>query len=195
MQQFKQEFQQLGQDLQAGNLSAAQADFVTLQQLGLQGPSTSTAQSSSPLAQAFKQLSQDLSSGNLSAAQQDDVKIQRAIQSQASQTQGHHHHHHHHKRRKREPTVGPVWDRHRNRATCRPPGRLIARCCKTFRRVRAERSPLRPQLSPQLRTQRVSTNAWRVHRNSKGRDGERVMMLPPCNSGLPAAAKSPSANS
>jgi|HubBroStandDraft_6_1064221.scaffolds.fasta_scaffold86157_4 hypothetical protein len=58
MQQFKQEFQQFGQDLQAGNLSAAQAEFVTLQQLGLQGLSTSTAQSSSPLAQAFKQLSQ-----------------------------------------------------------------------------------------------------------------------------------------
>jgi hypothetical protein len=34
MQQFKQEFQQLGQDLHADNLSAAQADFVTLQQLG-----------------------------------------------------------------------------------------------------------------------------------------------------------------
>jgi len=58
MQQFNQGFQQLGQDLQAGNLSAAQAEFVTLQQLGLQGLSTSTAQSSSPLAQAFKQLSQ-----------------------------------------------------------------------------------------------------------------------------------------
>jgi hypothetical protein len=154
MQQFKQEFQQFGQDLQAGNLSAAQAEFVTLQQLGLQGLSTSTAQSSSPLAQAFKQLSQDLSSGNLSAAQPDDVKIERAIQSQAPQTQGHHH-----KWRKREPTVGPVWDRHGNRATGRPPGRLIARCCKTFRRVRAERSPLRAQLRPELRTQRVSINA------------------------------------
>jgi hypothetical protein len=54
MQQFKQEFQQLGQDLHAGNLSAAQADFVTLQQLGPPGLSTSTAQGSSPLAQAFK---------------------------------------------------------------------------------------------------------------------------------------------
>jgi uncharacterized protein YegL len=54
-------------------ICAAQADFVTLQQLGPQGLSTSTAQSSSPLAQAFKQLSQDLSSGNLSAAQQDYV--------------------------------------------------------------------------------------------------------------------------
>ena len=49
MQQFKQEFQQFGQDLQAGNLSAAQAEFVTLQQLGLQGLSTSTAQAAVPL--------------------------------------------------------------------------------------------------------------------------------------------------
>ncbi len=31
MQQFQQEFQQLGQDLQSGNLSAAQSDFTTLQ--------------------------------------------------------------------------------------------------------------------------------------------------------------------
>lgn len=94
MQQFKQEFQQLGQDLQAGNLSAAQADFVTLQQVGPQGLSTTTAQSSSPLAQAFKKLGQDQASGNISAAQQDYTKIQQAIQNQASRTQGHHGHHH-----------------------------------------------------------------------------------------------------
>jgi murein L,D-transpeptidase YcbB/YkuD len=94
MQQFKQEFQQLGQDLQAGNLSAAQADFVTLKQVGPQGLSTTTAQSSSPLAQAFQKLGQDLASGNISAAAQDYTKIQQAIQNQASRTQGHHGHHH-----------------------------------------------------------------------------------------------------
>ena len=94
MQQFKQEFQQLGQDLESGNLTAAQADFVTLQQVGPQGLSTTTAQSSSPLAQAFNKLSQDLASGNVSAAQQDYTKIQQAIQNQASRTQGHHGHHH-----------------------------------------------------------------------------------------------------
>ena len=36
MQKFRQEFQQLGQDLQSGNLSAAQSDFATLPQLSPQ---------------------------------------------------------------------------------------------------------------------------------------------------------------
>ncbi|MFZ0861666.1 MAG: hypothetical protein ABR881_09865 [Candidatus Sulfotelmatobacter sp.] len=98
IQQFQKEFQQLGQDLQSGNLSAAQSDFVTLQQLGPQGnsssASTSAAQSNSPIAQAFNQLAQDLKSGNISGAQQDFAQIQRAFQNQSSQTQGHHHHHH-----------------------------------------------------------------------------------------------------
>jgi hypothetical protein len=33
-QQFRQEFQQVGQDLQSGNLSASQSDLATLQNLG-----------------------------------------------------------------------------------------------------------------------------------------------------------------
>jgi hypothetical protein len=94
MQQFKQEFQQVGQDLQSGNLSAAQADFVTLQQLGPKGISDPTIQSGNPLSQAFNKLSQELSSGNVSVAQQDYAKIQQAFQNQASGTYGHHHHHH-----------------------------------------------------------------------------------------------------
>jgi outer membrane protein assembly factor BamD (BamD/ComL family) len=94
MQQFQKEFQQLGQDLQSGNLSAAQSDFVTLQQLGPQSSSTAAAQSSSPIAQAFNQLAQDLQSGNISGAQQDFANIQQAFQNQASQSRGHHHHHH-----------------------------------------------------------------------------------------------------
>ena len=93
MQQFQQEFQQLGQDLQSGNLSAAQADFATLQQLGPQTNSTSSSQSSNPMAQEFNQLSQDLKSGNVSAAQKDYTTIQQDLQNQAGQT--HHHHHHH----------------------------------------------------------------------------------------------------
>jgi hypothetical protein len=92
MQQFRQEFQQLGQDLQSGNLSAAQADFASLQQVGSQANSTSSAQSNNPIAQAFNQLSQDLKSGNLSAAQQDYATVQQDFQNQA--TQVHHHHHH-----------------------------------------------------------------------------------------------------
>jgi outer membrane protein assembly factor BamD (BamD/ComL family) len=91
-QQFQQELQQLGQDLQAGNLSAAQADFATLQQNAPAGSTTST-QSNNPIAQAFTQLGKDLQSGNLSAAQQDYSTIQQDVQSQSSQVQQHHRHH------------------------------------------------------------------------------------------------------
>ncbi|MGB9403106.1 MAG: hypothetical protein WCA98_06190, partial [Candidatus Acidiferrales bacterium] len=92
MQQFQQEFQQLGQDLQSGNLSAAQSDFVTLQQYGPQSNSASASQSNDPIAQAFSQLSQALQSGNLSAAQQDYSTIQSDFQN--ALPQGHRHHHH-----------------------------------------------------------------------------------------------------
>jgi outer membrane protein assembly factor BamD (BamD/ComL family) len=93
-QQFQQEFQQLGQDLSSGNISAAQSDFVTLQndmpQANSASNSTSTSQSNNPIAQAFNQLAQDLQSGNLSAAQKDYATIQQDFKSQASQM--HHHH-------------------------------------------------------------------------------------------------------
>jgi outer membrane protein assembly factor BamD (BamD/ComL family) len=89
-----QEFQQLGKDLQAGNLTAAQADFATLQQDVSQ--TASSTQSASPIAVAFNQLSQDLQSGNLTAAQQDFTTIQQDFQAQAAQAgqgaEGHHHH-------------------------------------------------------------------------------------------------------
>ena len=91
MQQFRQEFQQLGQDLQSGNLSAAQTDFAALQQVQQSG-STSSTQSNSPIAQEFNQLSQDLKAGNLSAAQQDYATLQQDFQNNAT----HMHHHHRH---------------------------------------------------------------------------------------------------
>ncbi|SPF49967.1 conserved hypothetical protein [Candidatus Sulfotelmatobacter kueseliae] len=98
--QFQQEFQQLGQDLQSGNLSAAQQDFAALQQLNPQSSSTSSTQSNSPIAQEFNQLSEDLQSGNLSAAQQDYTKIQQDFRNQTSwqdqTSEVHHGHHHHH---------------------------------------------------------------------------------------------------
>jgi outer membrane protein assembly factor BamD (BamD/ComL family) len=90
-QQMQQEFQQLGKDLQSGNLSAAQSDFATLQQLQPQTSSTSSAQSGNPIAQEFNQLATDLKSGNLSAVQQDYSAIQQDVQSRGAQ--GHHHHH------------------------------------------------------------------------------------------------------
>jgi outer membrane protein assembly factor BamD (BamD/ComL family) len=97
-EQIQQEFQQLGEDLQSGNLSAAQSDYTTLEQLvphSSTTSSTSSTQTSNPLAQAFNQLGQDLQSGNLSAAQQDYANIQQDMQNHAEQTQGHGHHHHH----------------------------------------------------------------------------------------------------
>jgi len=94
MQQFQQEFQQLGQDLQSGNLSAAQSDFGALQQYAPQANSSS--QNTSPIAQAFNQLATDLQAGNTTAAQQDYATIQQDFQSQGTQNQGAHMHHHHH---------------------------------------------------------------------------------------------------
>ena len=61
-QKMQQEFQQLGTDLQSGNLSAAQSDLVTLQKDLPQG-SSSTTESSDPLQQAFTQLAKDIQSG------------------------------------------------------------------------------------------------------------------------------------
>jgi outer membrane protein assembly factor BamD (BamD/ComL family) len=92
-QKLQQEFQQLGQDLQSGNLTAAQTDFTTLQQSGPQANSSLSTQTTSPIAQDFKQLGQDLQSGNVTAAQQDYAKIQQDFQSQTAGNHAHHHHH------------------------------------------------------------------------------------------------------
>lgn len=93
-QKVQQEFAQLGQDLQAGNLTAAQSDFATL--TASQNNSTFLAPASNgPIAQALSQLSQDSQSGNLSAAQQAYTSLQQNFQSQATQGVPHHHHHHH----------------------------------------------------------------------------------------------------
>jgi hypothetical protein len=116
-QQFQQEFQQLGQDLQSGNLSQAQSDFATLQQNAPAGSpfssastsststsgtsSTSPANTASPantISQAINQLAQDLQSGNLTSAQSDFATLQQDLQqspTQGAQGHGHHHHHHH----------------------------------------------------------------------------------------------------
>jgi outer membrane protein assembly factor BamD (BamD/ComL family) len=86
-QKTQSEFQQLGQDLQAGNLSQAQADFSSLSQ------NVSTPlQSNSTLTQAFSTLGSALQSGNVSAAQQAYTALQQDVQQAG---QGHHHHHQH----------------------------------------------------------------------------------------------------
>jgi outer membrane protein assembly factor BamD (BamD/ComL family) len=92
LQQSRQVFQQLGQDLQSGNLSAAQTDFSALQPSASSTGAASLLQSTSPIAQDFKQLSQDLQSGNISSAQQDYAKIQQDFQNQVVAKHGHHHH-------------------------------------------------------------------------------------------------------
>jgi outer membrane protein assembly factor BamD (BamD/ComL family) len=91
-QQFRQEFDQLGKDLQSGNVSAAQQDFATLQQLAPQRGISSSAQGSSAISAAVNQLSQALQSGNVAGAQQDFSAIEQAFQDQTAK--GHHHHHH-----------------------------------------------------------------------------------------------------
>ena len=92
--QTQSEFQQLAQDLQTGNLSAAQTDFAALQQNAPAGQTSS----SSPLSQAFSTLGKDLQAGNLSAAQQDFATLKQDVTNlqQAAQqgVQVHHHHHH-----------------------------------------------------------------------------------------------------
>jgi hypothetical protein len=92
-QQFQKEFQQLGQDLQSGNLAAAQSDFATLQPNAPSSSPIAPASTSGSVAQAFSQLGKDLQSGNLSAAKQDFSNIQQDVQSHGAQA--HHHHHHH----------------------------------------------------------------------------------------------------
>jgi hypothetical protein len=85
-QKIQSEFQKLGQDLQAGNLSQAQADFSTLSQ-----NISSPLQSNSALAQAFSALASALQSGNLAAAQQAYSTFQQDLQQAGF---GHRHHHH-----------------------------------------------------------------------------------------------------
>jgi outer membrane protein assembly factor BamD (BamD/ComL family) len=95
-QQIQSEFQQLGQDLQSGNVAQAQTDFTTLSQnFPDLNQNSTTATSGNSLAQTFAQLGQDLQSGNLQAAQQDFTTIQQDLQPNASQQAGGHHHHHH----------------------------------------------------------------------------------------------------
>jgi hypothetical protein len=97
-QQIQTQFQKIGQDLQSGNLTQAQADYVTLSQ---QLPSSQQAGNStgagptSTLAKAFQTLGQDLQAGNLAASQADFATIQQDAQQQNSgQSRGCHHHHH-----------------------------------------------------------------------------------------------------
>ncbi len=86
--QAQQEFQQLGQDLQSGDLSAAQSDLATFEQLVPQSGSSALAQTNSTIANARNQLSQDLQTGDLSAAQKDYAALQLNLQNPAALSVG-----------------------------------------------------------------------------------------------------------
>jgi hypothetical protein len=96
-QQIQSQFQKVGQDLQSGNLTQAQADFATLSQelpSSQQAGAATTTGPTNTLAKAFQALGQDLQAGNLAASQTDFATIQQDAQQQSSgQAQGHHHHH------------------------------------------------------------------------------------------------------
>ena len=91
-QQFESQLQKLGQDLQSGNLQAAQRDFAALELDGRQAiqqgaahhryihaaapPDPASASPASSVSADFRQLAQSLQTGNLQAAQQAFSAIQ-----------------------------------------------------------------------------------------------------------------------
>jgi len=84
-----QSIAQLGQDLQAGNLSAAQTDYLAI---GNSSPDGSTANDTNSFAQQWGALGQALQNGDLSGAQQDFSQLQQTLGANGV----HHGHHHHH---------------------------------------------------------------------------------------------------
>jgi hypothetical protein len=103
LSQLRQQFQQLGQDLQSGNLSSAQTDFATLRQASSAGTNTTTksAPGNDPVTQALNQLRTDLQSGNLAGTPAKPAPGA-PIAQQGFQGPGVHGHRHHH-----GPTAGP----------------------------------------------------------------------------------------
>jgi hypothetical protein len=76
MKQFRQQFQQLGYDLQSGNGLAAQTDLAALQQSGQIATPISSSKRDNQIAKDFKQLAKHLQSGNGSAARKDYAAVQ-----------------------------------------------------------------------------------------------------------------------
>jgi hypothetical protein len=69
-QQRRADLSQLSQDLQSGNLSAAQQDYTTLQSLAQTGPFNGNAFAVSQRQQDFSAIGQALQNGDVSGAQQ-----------------------------------------------------------------------------------------------------------------------------
>jgi hypothetical protein len=102
-QQIRSDFQSLQNDLQAGNIASAQADFASLLkdaprlQSELQNGSASAVASTatdfgSSQASAVKELSTSLQAGDVSGAQSALATLQQTIGG----AHRHHHHRHHH---------------------------------------------------------------------------------------------------
>ncbi|HEY6337065.1 MAG TPA: hypothetical protein VIW68_01090 [Candidatus Sulfotelmatobacter sp.] len=94
LNQLRQQFQQLGQDLQSGSLSAAQSDFATLQQEASLTAASPTTLGKDPITQALNQLRTQLQSGDLAGPQPRPVA--NVPIAQPSPAPGTHHHGHHH---------------------------------------------------------------------------------------------------
>lgn len=112
-----QGFLATGAGLADSNLSGGQTDVAALHK---DGPQSSSAQSSNPIAQRIQQLSTDLQSGNLTAAQRDYTNLQQDFQNQASPMQRPHHHHRNHSGGGQNTAISQVlcsWDRTCGRAT------------------------------------------------------------------------------
>jgi outer membrane protein assembly factor BamD (BamD/ComL family) len=84
---LQQEFQQLGKDLQSGNVSAAQQDYSAIQQDLRKGAAQPHPHShrhlpggGSDVSQLFDQLGQALQSGNVASAQQAYRTLQQDFQ-------------------------------------------------------------------------------------------------------------------
>jgi len=88
VKQAQQDFQQLGQDLQAGNLAQAQTDLTALLKAFPEQASTVQGVAQQGMAQnessavpsRFQQLSQDLKAGKLAAAQADFATLRQDLQ-------------------------------------------------------------------------------------------------------------------
>ena len=91
LQQVQSGFQQLGADLQAGNVTQAQQDFASL----LQVNSTSNQSGKSQVNQDLNTLGQALQAGNIADAQKAYSTLLQDAQSSQQAYRGHHHHHHH----------------------------------------------------------------------------------------------------
>ena len=232
LHQFQQEFQQLGSDLQSGNLSAAHQDYVSLHTLAGEGADVSSGPStpsSNPLVQAFNQLGQDLAvreyfrgaaglrhpEAGLPEASTRNTTIFATTFITAC-------------RRRQQGPASPVGP-----ATPADPGGLASSGLLSTGLSTAQtaynsllqglqdfgsaalnpgsaalvwlerhlgerlvgREPARSSTSaPQLALQSAPAQGGSELARASG-GSERRMMLPPCNSGLPAAAKSRSANS